>query len=137
MLNNISLQGRLATDPELRETGSGVKLASFTLAVNRPYQKDKDSQTDFFDIVAWRGTGEFVARNFRKGDMAVVNGRLQTDVYKDKEGKNRKSYRIVANEVYFGGKKDKPTADVAPIDFASRVPSQPMEVADVDDDLPF
>ena len=135
MLNNISLQGRLATDPELKETGSGVKLATFSLAVNRPYQKDKESQADFFDVVAWRGTGEFVARNFQKGDMAIVQGRLQTDMYEDKDGKKRKSYRIVANEVYFGGKKDKPSADVAPT--MPVVPSQQMEMADVDDDLPF
>ena len=135
MLNNISLQGRLATDPELKETGSGVKLATFSLAVNRPYQKDKESQADFFDVVAWRGTGEFVARNLQKGDMAIVQGRLQTDVFEDKDGKKRKSYRIVATDIYFGGKKDKPSADVAPT--MPIVQPQPMEEVGPDDDLPF
>ena len=134
MLNSIVLQGRLATDPELKETGSGVKLASFSLAVNRPYQKDKESKTDFFDIVAWRGTGEFVVRNFRKGDMAIIKGRLQTDVYENKDGKKQKSYRIIAEEIYFGGKKDKPTA-VAPT--MPIVQPQQMEEVGPDDDLPF
>ena len=134
MLNNISLQGRLASDPELKETGTGIKLATFTLAVNRPYQKDKESPTDFLDLVAWRTTGEFVARNFRKGDMAVVNGRLQTDTFEDKDGKKRKSYRIVVDEIYFGGKKDKPTADVMP---AAPSVVGGMEAVDTDDDLPF
>ena len=134
MLNNISLQGRLASDPELKETGTGIKLATFTLAVNRPYQKDKESPTDFLDLVAWRTTGEFVARNFRKGDMAVVNGRLQTDTFEDKDGKKRKSYRIVVEEIYFGGKKDKPTADVMPT--APAVVGG-LETVDTDDDLPF
>ena len=134
MLNNISLQGRLASDPELKETGTGIKLTTFTLAVNRPYQKDKESPTDFLDLVAWRTTGEFVARNFRKGDMAVVNGRLQTDTFEDKDGKKRKSYRIVVDEIYFGGKKDKPTADVMP---AAPAVVGGMEAVDTDDDLPF
>ena len=134
MLNSISLQGRLASDPELKETGTGIKLATFSLAVNRPYQKDKESVADFFDIVAWRGTGEFVARNFRKGDMAVVNGRLQTDTFEDRDGKKRKTYRIVANEIYFGGKKDKPTADVMP---DSPAVSGGMEAVYTDYDLPF
>lgn len=134
MLNNISLQGRLASDPELKETGTGIKLATFALAVNRPFQKDKESQADFFDIVAWRGTGEFVVRNFRKGDMAVVTGRLQTDTFEDRDGKKRKTYRIVAADIYFGGKKDKPTVDVGP---GAPAVVGGMEVVDTDDDLPF
>jgi single-strand DNA-binding protein len=134
MLNRTILQGRLVSDPELRETGTGIKLATFTLAVGRPYRKDKESQTDFFDIVAWRGTGEFVVRNFHKGDMALVDGKLETDTYEDRDGKKRKTYRIIADEVLFDGKNDKPSADAMP---TVPVADGDMEEVDTDDDLPF
>ena len=107
MLNHIVLMGRLTRDPELRRTGSGLAVASFTLAVDRDFGRGEDGQkeTDFIDIVAWRNTAEFVAKYFAKGRMAVVSGRLQIRSWTDKEGNKRRSAEVVADNVYFGDSK--------------------------------
>jgi single-strand DNA-binding protein len=99
--------GRLTRDPELRRTGSGVAVTSFCLAVDRDFNpKDGgEKETDFIDCNAWRGTGEFVARNFHKGSMAVVSGRLQIRNWTDKDGNKRRSAEVVADQVYFGDSK--------------------------------
>jgi single-strand DNA-binding protein len=110
MLNTITIMGRLTRDPELRRTGSGIAVASFTVAVDRdwPNKETGEKETDFIDCVAWRQTGEFVSKYFEKGSMAVVSGRLQIRTWKDKDGNNRKTAEIVADNVYFGeSKKDK------------------------------
>lgn len=107
MLNHIVLMGRLTRDPELRHTGSGAAVASFTLAVDRDFQS-KDTQekaVDFIDIVAWRNTAEFVSKYFTKGRMAVVSGRLQIRGWTDKEGNKRRTAEVVADSVYFGDSK--------------------------------
>lgn len=104
MLNHIVLMGRLTRDPELRHTGSGIAVASFTLAVDHDYQsKDSGERgVDFIDIVAWRNTAEFVSKYFAKGRMAVVSGRLQIRNWTDKEGNKRRSAEVVADNIYFG-----------------------------------
>lgn len=107
MLNHIVIMGRMTRDPELRRTQSGTAVASFTLAVDRDF-KDKSTgerATDFIDCVAWRQTGEFVARNFGKGRMAVVEGRLQILDWTDKDGNKRRSAEVVADHVYFADSK--------------------------------
>ena len=104
MLNHIVIMGRLARDPELRHTQSGVAVASFRLAVDRDF-KDKNTgerATDWIDVVAWRQTGEFVSRYFTKGRMAVVEGRLQMRDWTDKDGNKRTTAEVVADNVYFG-----------------------------------
>ena len=106
MLNKIILMGRLTRDPELRRTQSGTAVASFTLAVDMDYKsQDGERETDFIDIVAWRGTGEFVSKYFTKGRMAVVEGRLQVRDWKDKDGNKRRSTEVIADNVYFGDSK--------------------------------
>lgn len=106
MLNHICLMGRLTRDPEMRRTGSGLSVVSFTLAVERDYKPEGgDRETDFVDIVAWRGTAEFVGKYFHKGQMAVVSGRLQIRNWTDKEGNKRRSAEVVAENVYFGESK--------------------------------
>lgn len=109
MLNRIVIMGRLTREPELRRTGSGVAVTSFTVAVDRDFApKDGgERETDFIDCVAWRGTGEFVDKYFSKGSMAVVAGRLQIRQWTDKEGNKRHSAEIVADNVYFGDSKRK------------------------------
>ncbi len=104
MLNHIVIMGRLARDPELRHTQSGTPVATFRLAVDRDF-KDKNTgerATDWIDVVAWRGTGEFVSRYFSKGRMAVVEGRLQMRDWTDKDGNRRTSAEVVADNIYFG-----------------------------------
>ena len=106
MLNHIVIMGRLTRDPELRRTGSGVAVTSFTVAVDRDFSgKDTEKETDFIDCVAWRNTGEFVSKHFTKGSMAVVSGRLQIRSWTDKEGNKRRTAEVVADNVYFGESK--------------------------------
>ena len=107
MLNHIVLMGRLTRDPELRRTGSGIAVASFTLAVDHDYASKESGErgVDFIDIVAWRSTGEFVSKYFTKGSMAVVSGRLQIRNWTDKEGNKRRTAEVVADNVYFGSSK--------------------------------
>ena len=104
MLNHITKMGRLTRDPELRRTGSGIAVASFTLAVDRDFspRDGGERETDFIDCVAWRQTGEFVSKYFTKGRMAVVSGRLQIRSWTDKDGNKRRSAEVVADNVYFG-----------------------------------
>ena len=104
MLNHITIMGRLTRDPELRRTGSGIAVASFSLAVDRDYspRDGGERETDFIDCVAWRQTGEFVSKYFTKGRMAVVSGRLQIRNWTDKDGNKRRSAEVVADNVYFG-----------------------------------
>ena len=104
MLNHIVIMGRLTRDPELRRTGSGVAVASFSIAVDRDFgnRETGEKETDFIDCVAWRQTGEFVSKYFTKGRMAVVSGRLQIRNWTDKEGNKRRTAEVVADNVYFG-----------------------------------
>lgn len=107
MLNHITIMGRMTRDPELRRTGSGVAVASFTIAVDRDYNpKDgAEKEVDFIDCNAWRGTGEFVSKYFTKGSMAIVSGRLQIRNWTDKDGNKRRNAEVVADSVYFGDSK--------------------------------
>ena len=106
MLNHIIIMGRLTRDPELRRTGSGIAVASFTLAVDRDRKNDDgEREVDFIDCNAWRSTGEFVSKYFAKGSMAIVSGRLQIRNYTDKEGIKRRAAEVVADSVYFGDSK--------------------------------
>ena len=107
MLNHIVIMGRLTRDPELRRTGSGVAVASFTVAVDRDFggRDGGEKETDFIDCVAWRQTGEFVSKYFTKGRMIVVSGRLQIRSWTDKDGNKRRTAEVVADNVYFGDSK--------------------------------
>ena len=107
MLNHITIMGRLTRDPELRRTGTGIAVASFTVAVDRDFggRDGGEKETDFIDCVAWRQTGEFVSKYFTKGSMIVVSGRLQIRSWTDKEGNKRRTAEVVADNVYFGESK--------------------------------
>ena len=149
MLNKIVLMGRLTRDPELRRTGSGIAVASFSLAVDRDFgssANNGEKETDFIDIVAWRNTAEFVSKYFTKGRMAVVSGRLQIRNWTDKEGNKRRSAEVVADNVYFGdSKRDGETGGAsfsrpaAPADYGMPPVGgdQFAELADDDGELPF
>lgn len=116
-LNKIVLMGRMTERPELRYTGQGTPVASFTLAVDRDYQRD---ETDFISCVAWRKTGEFVHNYFDRGSLAVVLGSLQNRKWEDKNGNKRTSAEIIVDQVYFGGSKKeqgKPAELVTATDF--------------------
>ena len=106
MINCAIIMGRLTADPELRTTTSGISVTSFTVAVDRNYQKPgQDRKADFINVVAWRGTAEFVTRYFHKGSMIAVQGPIQTHSYDDNNGIRRTAVEIVADQVSFTGSK--------------------------------
>lgn len=129
MLNHITLMGRLTRDPELKQTNNGVSVCAFTIACDRDFG---EKQTDFIDIVTWRQTAEFVSRYFKKGNMAVVSGRLTIRDWTDRDGNKRKNAEIVADNVYFGERKTEHTETSA---FDN--PDPYSELSDVDGELPF
>lgn len=106
MLNKVVLMGRLTKDPELRRTGNGTAVTSFSLAVDRDFKSQSgEKETDWIDCVAWRGTAETVCKYFTKGRMMVVVGRLQIRDWTDKDGGKRRSAEVIAESVYFGDSK--------------------------------
>lgn len=106
-LNVCVIQGRLTRDPDLRRTGNGIAVASFSVAVDRDYPNSEtgERETDFINCVAWRQKGEFVSKYFTKGSMIVVSGRLQMRKWVDNNGNNRVTAEVVAEDVYFGESK--------------------------------
>lgn len=105
-INKVILMGRLTFEPELKATPSGVAVIRFQIACDRNYQtKGKERKADFIDITAWRQTAEFVKRYFHKGSMIAVEAHLQTDLFTDKDGTNRKAVLVVAEQVSFCGSK--------------------------------
>ena len=143
MLNKIILMGRLCANPELRRTGSGTAVTSFSLACDRDFKSlSGEKETDFIEVVAWKNTAEFVSKYFSKGRMAIVEGRLQIRDWTDKDGGKRRSAEVIADNVYFGDSKrdgDSGTSggyhtagrpmDVSANDFA--------EIGEEDGELPF
>ena len=130
--NKCLIAGRLTADPELKKTPSGLSVTSFTVAVNRPKDKDGNRTADYIDCQAWRNTAEFICKYFSKGSSIFLEGAIQTRSYKDKNGNKRKATELVISNVWFvESKKDNqaaPTAIGAPADF---------EEMTGDDELPF
>lgn len=111
MLNACILMGRLAANPELRTTQTGKSVTSFSMAVERDFQQDGERQADFIDVVAWRGSAEFICKYFRKGRMIAIQGHIQTRTYTDKDGNKRKVVEVVADKAGFTGEKAQPAAE--------------------------
>lgn len=105
MLNKVILQGRCGKDPEKRTTPSGVPVTSVSLAVDRDFNKDGEKKTDWIDVVAWRGTANFLADHFQKGSTVIVCGRLEIREWQDKDGNKRRNAEVIADSVYFGDSK--------------------------------
>lgn len=144
MLNNITLQGRLTSNPELRRTGSGIAVTSFTLAVEDDFKdKDGNRKTIFVDCIAWRGLGEMVEKYFSKGSMAFVNGKLDIRSWTDKDGNKRRSAEVIAENVYFGESKKSDSyigsySTNASANNSSSAPAQDFApIEDDDAQLPF
>ena len=152
-LNKVILGGRLTADPELKQTPSGVSVASFSIAVNRRYAgKDaanNQPQADFFNITAWRATAEFVSRYFKKGSSICVVGTIQNRSWTDQQGAKHYATDIIADEVHFVDSRSEssasapaqqsytPDAYSAPA-YSNQAGSAPnFEEIKTDDDLPF
>lgn len=139
MLNHITLMGRLTHDVELRRTAAGVFVASFSLAVDRDIANKQTGErdTDFIDIVAWRGTAEFAAKHFHKGSMMAVSGRLQLRDWTDKDGIKRRNAEVVADNIYFGESRNSAQA-TGGYSMPSYQAAEPQFAAVEDDgELPF
>ena len=140
MLNKIIIMGRLTRDPELRRTGSGTAVTSFSLACDRDFKsRSGDKETDFIEVVAWKNTAEFVSKYFGKGRMAVVEGRLQTRDWTDREGGKRVATEIVADNVYFGdSKRDSDSGTASSYsDTLSGMTHDFSEIREEDGEIPF
>lgn len=138
MLNEIALQGRFASDPILRRTAAGDAVTSFTLAVERDIpNRDGERGTDFIDCIAWRGTGEFVARNFAKGKMAIVKGRLAVRKFEDKDGNKRSKAEVVADSVYFVDSKPNDSGTKRCPETENENENDFSEISLMNDSLPF
>lgn len=131
MLNKVILMGRLVADPEYSKTQSGVSRCRFRIAIDRPYQKDKERQTDFISCSAWRNVADFLQKYFSKGKMIIVEGTLQNNDYTDKNGIKHYSMTVNADNVKFGESK---TTTESSNSF--KVPEQQL-AAQSDNDLSF
>lgn len=134
MLNKAILIGRLTANPELKTTPNGTSVCSFTLAVDRPYQKGKERETDFISCIAWRGTAEFICKYFTKGGLISVDGSIQTRRYQDKHGNNRAAVEVLAAQVGFveSKKAEKPSSEPG-----AALGQSDFQEIDTGDDLPF
>lgn len=129
-MNQIAIKGRLTRDPELTITPSNVPVAKFAVAVDREFQKkDAEKQVDFFDVVAWRGTAEFLAKYFFKGQEILLRGEMQSRHYTDKQDNKRTAWEVVADKVFFCGSKSDRGGNSQPY--------APTDDGRDDDELPF
>ena len=141
MLNKIIIMGRLTRDPELRRTGSGTAVTSFSLVCDRDFKSQSgDKETDFIDVVAWKNTAEFVSKYFTKGRMAVVEGRLQIRDWTDKAGSKRTTAEVVADNVYFADSKRSESNDNQKENFnalSGRLSDDFAPISEEDGEIPF
>ncbi len=135
-LNEVILVGRMTADPELRQTQNGIPVTSFNIAVNRRHQKDKEQETDFITVVAWRQTAEFICKYFHKGSSICIKGSIQTRNYPTDSGDKRYVTEVLADEAKFvdskseGNTASTPAPEYAPV-------SAGFEEIPNDEDLPF
>ena len=141
MLNKIIIMGRMTRDPELRRTGSGTAVTSFSLACDRDFKSQSgDKETDFIEVVAWKNTAEFVSKYFSKGRMAVVDGRLQIRDWTDKAGNKRTTAEVVADNVYFADSKRSESNDNQKENFnalSGRLSDDFVPASEEDGEIPF
>ena len=141
MLNKIIIMGRLTRDPELRRTGSGTAVTSFSLACDRDFKSQSgEKETDFIEVVAWKNTAEFVSKYFTKGRMAVVEGRLQIRDWTDKAGSKRTTAEVVADNVYFADSKRSESNDNQKENFnalSGRMSDDFAPISEEDGEIPF
>jgi single-strand DNA-binding protein len=138
MFNKAILMGRIAHNLELKTTPDGLSVLSFRIAVDRAYQaQGEERKTDFFNIVAWRSTAEFISKYFSKGRMIMVEGELQTRQYVDKNGSTQNVVELVVSSAHFTGEKKEQAAAAAPPTSAPTQNNADFADTEIDDDYPF
>lgn len=131
MLNKSFICGRFTRDPELKSTQAGTSVVSFSVACDRDFKgENEERKTDFINCVAWKGTAEFISKYFRRGSMAIIEGRLETRTWDDAEGKKRTATEVIVNNICFGESKKEVSEGITD----SYEPDVPMGT---DGDLPF
>lgn len=133
-LNHVTIHGRFARDPELRRTQTGKAVVSFTLAVDN---QGKDNGASFIPCVAWDKTGEFVNNFFQKGNAIIVEGRVESREWTDKEGHKRTTLEVIVNQAHFCEKKETNTAPKVDNNYYGQPASQFAMLDDSDEELPF
>lgn len=139
-MNKFIGLGRLTKEPELRSTQSGLKITSFTLAINRNFKnKEGKYDADFLNCQAFKNTAEFIEKYFKKGSMMAITARAQTRNYDDNDGKKRFVTEFIVEEVYFAGSNEKKneTSIEVPQNYTSDYDTAGSEVTLSDEDLPF
>ena len=114
-INKVILMGRLTADPELKTSANNVSIVQFTVAVNRRYAKEGQQNVDFIDCTAFSRSAEFLSKYFRKGSSIIVFGNIQVDTWKDKEGHNRRTTRVIVDELQFGESKNRDSSASAAV----------------------
>ncbi len=145
MVNCAVIMGRLVADPELRTTGNGIYVTSFTVAVERRFvRQGEERQADFIDVIAWRQQAEFISKYFRRGSMIAIQGNIQTRTYEDKNGNKRKAVEIVVDNASFCGSKSESGTAGRADSVMNAQPAPSYSTADEgdfkeipEDDLPF
>lgn len=133
MINRVVLMGKIVSDLEIKTTGAGVSVTSFRIVVERNYVKaGEERQADFFDVVAWRYTAEFICRHFRKGSLIAIDGQLQSRNYKAKDGTTRQVVEIIADTASFTGERIDTSYNGQSYSSNSEFKEMPL-----DEDLPF
>ena len=131
-LNSVVLMGRLTADPEMRTTNNGTAVTTFTLAVDRDFGENKE--TDFVSCVAWKKTAEHVSKFWKKGQMMALQGSLQSRKWEDRDGNKRTNWEVIVNSTYFCGDKRSDNSQQSPVNVSA---SQFEELPDSDGELPF
>lgn len=138
-MNSIKITGRLTADPELKTTPNGNNVTQFTVAVDRAYKSGGEKQTDFFRVIAWRNTADFICRYFSKGKLILVEGEMNNRRYTDKDGNQRDWWEIKADRVEFMGDKPAEGAGAKAVPAPSQVAAASVSFTPeaTDDDYPF
>lgn len=135
-MNSVNLVGRLCRDIELRRTGDGTPVCSYSMAVKRPMAKDV---TDFIECVSWRQSAEYLARYAKKGDIVAVSGSMQCREWTDRDGKKRIQWEVVTTNVELApsGKRQEGSNPGSSAGFRNPAPGVYVDITEPDNDLPF
>ena len=136
-MNHVSLVGRLTADPQIKQTSAGIAQATFTVAVDKKYNKDKEREADFIRCKAWRGTAEFISKYFFKGQKIGILGRIETGSYTDKDGKKVYTTEVIAEDVEFVERRQESYTGADSEPQRGKEAEDTAETIDYDPDLPF
>ena len=137
MLNKWVGMARLTKHHELKQTQSGIDVCSFSIACDRDFKNGDEKVTDFINCTAWRHTATFISKYFSKGSMIIIDGRISTDKYVDKDGNNRTKTEVTVDNAYFGSSKNSGGQGGSDTNSSGQVGSPFVAQSGDDGELPF